>query len=300
MKTDAFASCTLCPRACGVDRRAERGVCGEGAELRAARAMLHLWEEPCISGTRGSGAVFFSGCPLGCAFCQNRDISRGGTGFPLSPDRLAEIFLDLQSRGAHNVNLVTAMHFAPLIEKAVAAARTAGLCIPVLFNSGGYESASTVRRLATTADAYLPDLKFFSPDLSARYAAAPDYFPRAIEAIRAMVETAGVFRTDADGMLVGGVLVRHMVLPSHRKDSIRVLEELADAVDVRTIRLSLMCQYTPGFDGGRFPELSRRVTTFEYESVIERARELGFVGYSQERDSASGEFVPRFNGDGIL
>ncbi len=291
-----MALCTLCPRACGADREAgERGVCGQGAKIRIARAALHPFEEPCISGTRGSGTVFFVGCTLRCAFCQNRAISRGDeTGRTVTPTELALVFLDLQSQGAHNINLVTATHFTPAVAEALSLVKSR-LSIPVVWNTSGYERAETLRMLSGLVDIYLPDFKYASSELASRYSAAPDYPDVAKSALFEMHRQVGRCVFDENGLMRRGVLIRHLVLPANRRDSIAVLEELAALLPMGEIRLSLMSQYTPEFAlDSPYKELHRRLTAFEYESVLKRAEELRFEGYMQGRSSASAKFTPNF------
>lgn len=294
-----MSKCMACPRKCGTDRQGGRGYCGQGEQLRIARAALHLWEEPCISGSRGSGTVFFSGCNLGCVFCQNYRVSHRGQGVEISAQELIEKMLDLQAAGAHNINLVTPTHFAVQLVPVLAAVKPQ-LHIPVVYNTGGYESPETLELLAPYVDVWMPDFKFADGQLAKNYASAPDYPEVAARAIAKMYELAGSVQFDADGMLTRGVLVRHLVLPGCRKDSMAVLDRLAEIVPVQGIRLSLMSQYTPEFAlDAPYPNLHRRVTTLEYESVMARAEQLGFVGYVQQRESATAKYTPDFEGEDI-
>ncbi len=293
--------CTLCPRACGADRTAGAGLCGGGSLPRIARAALHFWEEPCISGDRGSGAVFFSGCSLGCLFCQNYDISARRLGREVTAAELAELFARLEAEGAHNLNLVTAGHYAPQAAEALERWRAAGGALPVVWNSGGYETAGTLRELDGLVDIYLPDLKYADAALGARLSGAADYFPTAAAALREMFRQTGPCRLDEDGMLLQrGVLVRHLVLPGHADDSIRVFEELSELVDPDDILVSVMSQYTPPGEYGRTlpdlpPELTRRVTPEEYELVCDCVEALGFEGFLQDPDSADAAYTPEWN-----
>lgn len=292
--------CTLCPRECGADRTRTRGRCGAGMLPQVARAALHRWEEPCISGSdlaRGSGTVFFSGCPLGCCFCQNYEISTGGQGREISVRRLAAIFLELQEAGAWNLNLVSAGQYLPQVIEALDLVRDR-LTVPVVYNSGGYEKAEALRLLSGYVDIYLPDLKFMDPALAEDCAAAPDYFPVASAAILEMLRQVGPVESGKDGMLRRGVIVRHLVLPGERKDSERLLRWLAGAVPPESIYLSLMSQYTP-YRPQRRKALNRRLATFEYEWVRGIAQELGFSGYGQERTSAKEEYTPPFDLTGV-
>ena len=286
--------CTDCPRRCGIDRSAARGRCKAPEGFLVARTALHMWEEPPISGTRGSGTIFFGGCNLGCVYCQNRAIRDGALGKLLSPDDVERAMLSLVEAGAHNVNLVTPSHYiralVPLLERV-----RPKLSVPVVWNSSAYESVDMLHRLDGLVDIYLPDFKYASSALAARYSGAPDYPEIADAAIAEMFRQRGAVRFDEEGIMTSGVIVRHLVLPSHRRDSIAAVERLAEVVSPREIRLSLMSQYTPNFvDGERFPALARRVTSFEYQSVLDRAIALGFDGYFQSRASATAAFTPDF------
>lgn len=290
-----MSACVLCPRGCAVDRaRGERGYCGVGDVARVARVSLHAFEEPCLSGTRGSGTIFFSGCSLGCIFCQNRSISREPIGVEMDRAALADTMLSLQEKGAHNINLVTATHFADHVAEALSDVKSR-LRIPVVYNSSGYECVETLRRLEGLVDVYLPDFKYASRELAARYSSAPDY-PEVVEAaIAEMHRQTGAFVLDENGMAKQGTMVRLLVLPSHRADAMDVLRKLADTVPPSEIRLSLMSQYTPEFATDTpYRELHRRVTRFEYESVLEEAARLGFEGYCQEKSAASAAYTPNF------
>ena len=260
-----------------------------------------MWEEPPVSGIRGSGTVFFAGCNLRCVFCQNKKISRGGAGRFYSEDDLIRAMYSLRDEGAHNINLVTPTHYTRALARVLERVKPS-LGIPVVWNSGGYESVGSLRMLDGLVDVYLPDLKYFSPELSARYSAAPDYFEVAAKAIGEMYRQTGeaVFNTETVDkreveLIKRGVIVRHLVLPGCRKDSLRLVEELSHIVPVDGVRLSLMRQFTPDFvDGERYPELKRRLTSFEYDSVVKRATALGFDGYTQGADAASAAFTPDF------
>ena len=296
----------MCARRCRADRALKAGRCGETEEIRVARAALHMWEEPCISGTKGSGTIFFEGCPLGCAFCQNRSIAfgrKGGSGAKaVTEERLAGICLELQEKGAHNINLVTPTHYVPQIIRAVRAARENGLAVPVVYNTGSYETVETVRSLAGTVDVWLPDLKFFDPAVSSRYADAPDYFTAASAAIREMAEQVrrrGGSLSE-DGMLTRGIIVRHMILPGHTKDSKAILRYLHEEYG-RDVTISIMNQYTPmpGIEK-RCPELARRVTRREYDRVIDYALSIGISeAFIQEGGTAAESFIPAFDGEGV-
>ena len=291
-------NCELCPRRCGVDRSVKKGFCGQTDALRIARAGLHLWEEPCISGTRGSGTVFFSGCTLRCCFCQNYEISQENKGYNISVDRLADIFLDLQEQGAHNINLVSPTQFVPSVIKALDIAKPR-LKIPVICNCGGYERVETVKMLDGYVDIWLPDLKYFSPEASTRYSLAEDYFEVASRAVKQMQKQVGKPVFGGDGLLKKGVLVRHLALPTLRHDSAEVIRFLGESFEHDDILLSMMSQYTPMNRAKDYPEINRRISTFEYNYVLGEAEKYGFEGYSQERDSASGCYVPPFEGEKI-
>ena len=285
--------CNLCPRLCGAERDKARGVCGVADGMLVAKVMLHKWEEPCVSGERGSGAIFFSGCPLGCVYCQNREISHERYGEMMSVSELAEAMLDLQSQGAHNINLVSPTQFSDKIREAIDLARSR-LKIPVVYNTGGYELADEIEKMSGYVDVFLTDMKYFSSEASAKYSRAPDYFERAREALETMLKIAPECVFDQNGMMQKGVIVRHLVLPTLRADSLRVLDELASMTDTSKIKLSLMSQYTPEFCPDTYGEIKRKITTFEYQSVVKRALELGFEGYIQEKDSASASYTPKF------
>ncbi len=297
-----MAGCFLCPRRCGADREKEKGYCGCDARVRIARAGRHFWEEPCISGKNGSGAVFFIGCPLHCVYCQNREISAGVCDD--SPERafdtaaLAELFLHLQDIGCHNINLVTPTPYADKIVLALREAKPK-LRIPVVFNCGGYESVPALKMLEGLVDIYLTDFKYASGELAAHFSSAEDYPQVAEEALAEMLRQTGAPRQSTDGMLESGVIVRHLVLPGHRADSMRVLDKVFAAAGNGGVLLSLMSQYAPNGAETEFRELSRRVTTFEYESVVKYARSLGFEGYTQERSSAESAYTPQFDKRGI-
>ncbi|MBR2446283.1 MAG: radical SAM protein [Clostridia bacterium] len=291
--------CVSCPRACGADRDAHRGYCGQTNALRIARAALHMWEEPCISGERGSGTVFFSGCNLGCVFCQNYRVSHRGQGIEIGADELIGKMLDLQQQGAHNINLVTPTHYAEQLVPILARIKPM-LHIPIAYNTGGYEKTETLELLAPYVDIWMPDFKFGSAQIAKDYAGAADYPEVAARAIAKMYEMAGKVQFDADGMMQRGVLVRHLVLPGCRKDSMAVLDRLAGIVPVPDVRLSLMSQYTPEFaTDAPFANLHRRVTSFEYESVMAHAEKLGFIGYMQQRESATAKYTPEFEGEDV-
>lgn len=291
--------CKLCPRKCSVERN-DRALsfCGESNTITVSRATLHRYEEPSISGTRGSGTVFFCGCNLKCVFCQNRTISRGGgVRHALSPRELASLMLKLQDAGAHNINLVTPTHFLTGIRKALIIARDS-LHIPVVYNSSGYDSVESLRSLEGLIDIYMPDFKYASGELASKYSGAPDYPEVAEAAIREMYRQTGKALFDADGLMTRGLLVRHLLLPACRHDSIAVLDKLASILPTEHIKLSLMSQYTPHFAADcEYKNLHRRITSFEYRSVLEHAIELGFDGYFQALESSGTKYTPDFESE---
>ncbi len=289
--------CSLCPRRCAAERdeRGGRGLCGMGVLPRVARAAPHFGEEPCISGTRGSGAVFFSGCALRCAFCQNEAISHGGAGEDVTPERLAEIFAELENTGVHNINLVTASHFAPAVAQALAIYRPR---IPIVYNCGGYESLETLRLLEGLIDVYLPDYKYIDPAMAKLLSAAPDYPQVAFEAIREMRRQTGPAVYDADGLLLRGTHIRHLLLPGLSGDAMRILTRIRDELPEGT-PVSLMAQYVPCGRALSIPGMGRRVTRREYARVEAHMRALGLPGYVQALSSASDAYVPAFDGTGV-
>ncbi len=295
-----LSDCTLCPRHCHVNRLlGQAGYCGQ-TTLKAARASLHMWEEPCISGTAGSGTVFFSGCNLRCIFCQNYHIALGEAGREISTKHLAEIFLSLQAQGANNINLVTPTHFVPQILLALQSAKGHGLTIPIVYNSSGYESTETLRLLEGYVDIYLPDFKYMDPALSLKYSHAQDYFTKAKESLAEMVRQAGspVFNP-ATGLMKRGVIVRHLLLPGHTKDSKKILRYLHTTYG-NQIFISIMNQYTPLPQVKELPELNRRVSPAEYERVLDFALRIGIEnGFFQEGETASDSFIPEFDERGL-
>lgn len=295
-----WSECRLCPRMCGVDRtNGKKGFCGMDSRMMGARAALHMWEEPCISGTKGSGAVFFSGCTLRCVFCQNYEIAEGICGREITSERLEQIFLELQEQGAANINLVTATHFLPAVIPALQSARNQGLRIPVIYNTGGYERPETVKMLDGLVDVWLPDFKYMDPELGAMYSHAKDYPQKAASALAAMVEQTGSCIFDEDGYIQKGVIVRHLILPGHTKDSRRVLGYLHETYGNK-IYISVMNQYTPLSQVAGLPPLNRKVTRREYQRVLDEALELGIEqGFFQEGETAEESFIPLFNYEGL-
>ena len=291
--------CTLCPRMCGAEREKSHGYCLADDKIKIAKVMVHHWEEPPISGTRGSGAVFFSCCPLKCVYCQNKEISQRGYGHNISVTELADEFLKLQSKGVHNINLVSPTQYADKIRDALDLVR-GELKIPVVYNTGGYELSSEIEKMSRYVDIFLTDIKYYSPELSKRYSYAPDYYKRASEALGTMLSLRPECVIDDDGIMKSGVILRHLVLPGCRHDSIKILEDVAEKYGTDRIKLSLMSQYTPDFCEDHYPEIKRKLTTFEYDSVVKHSISLGYDGYIQERASATSIYTPDFTkGDEI-
>lgn len=293
--------CDLCPRNCRVDRKAgEKGFCQvAGTKIKAARAALHMWEEPCISGIKGSGTVFFSGCPLRCVYCQNRDIARAGAGKDIPLERLAQIFLELQEKGAENINLVTPTHYTPEIILAVKQAKDHGLRLPVVYNCSGYEKPETLRMLAGIVDIYLTDFKYMDKEAAKKYSHAPDYPETAKKALQEMVSQQPEPVFDEREMMKKGVIVRHLLLPGHLNNAKAVVRYVYETYG-NQVFLSLMNQYTPLPGMENWPELNRRVTRREYERLLDFALELGVEnGFFQEGRTAEESFIPAFDCEGV-
>lgn len=301
-----YSSCRLCPRDCQVNRWNTTGFCGCGPVPKAARAALHQWEEPCISGIHGSGTVFFSGCTLRCCFCQNYRISSEGYGKEITVPRLADIFLELQEQGAHNINLVTATQYLPSVIRALDHVK-GRLSIPIVYNCGGYERPETIRALKPYVDVWLPDLKYFDSTIAGKYSCAPDYFSVASEAVQLMIRQTGplIFEDFTENgqtcrLLKRGTIIRHMVLPGQKGDSIRILDWIASSLPEGHFLISLLSQYTPFYRSAEYPEINRRITTYEYEKVLDHALFLGLAdGFMQEKSSAKEEYTPPFELQGI-
>ncbi len=297
-----MSECILCPRMCRAHRMAqETGFCRETAELVVARAALHMWEEECISGENGSGTVFFSGCSLGCIYCQNQNISRAKAGKAITVGRLAEIFLELQAQGANNINLVTPTHYVPQIIDALELAKKDGLRLPVVYNTSGYERVETLGMLRGYVDIYLPDFKYLEEELAREYSYAPDYPAYAKSALKEMVSQTGEFRMDEEtGLLKRGVVVRHLVLPGKVKNSKEVIRYLHETYGNR-ILISILNQYTPMPQVENHPFLGRKVTKREYGKVVDYALDIGVeYGFIQEGGTARQSFIPEFDGEGVL
>ncbi|HOB30885.1 MAG TPA: radical SAM protein [Bacillota bacterium] len=288
--------CTQCPRYCNVDRsQGELGFCRRGMLPEVAMADLHFWEEPCISGSNGSGAVFFSGCNLSCAFCQNYQISQSGrVGREYSVEALASIFLMLEGRGAHNINLVSPTHFSEKVAEAIRQARNMGLKIPFIYNSNGYESLETLEIMDGLIDVYLPDLKYFSDEIARKYSSAPSYFEHASKAILEMSRQVGIPQFDEQGVIQRGLIVRHLVLPGQIEDSKKVLRWIKEELPEGTY-VSLMAQYCPVHRAKQYPEINRTLTWREYDEIVKELYDLELEdGYIQELASANTEFIPDF------
>lgn len=295
-----YENCLLCPRKCGINRAAgQTGVCGVSAEIRVARAALHYWEEPCISGEKGSGAVFFSGCSLHCVFCQNREISDGKVGKIISKERLRDIFLELKAKGANNINLVTPGQYIPDIVWAVSDARRYGMELPIVYNTSGYENADELKQLEGIVDVYLPDFKYMDSALSAKYSRAKDYPSVAKQAISEMVrQQPRVVIDDATGLIQKGVIVRQLLLPGHVNDAKAILKYLHDTYQ-DSIYISMMSQFTP-IALKDYPEINRTVTRREYERLIDYAIKIGITNaFIQEGNVAKDSFIPAFDCEGV-
>lgn len=295
--------CNLCPRECLADRKSgEKGFCLSDDRIMVARAALHMWEEPCISGKNGSGTVFFSGCNLRCVYCQNYEIAAGGRGKPVSVGRLAEIFLKLQAKGAANINLVTPDHYVTDVAEAVLLAKKMGMDLPVVYNGSGYEKQEAISSLSGIVDIFLTDFKYMDPGLAAKYSAAPDYPAVARAALAKMVRTVGAPVFDVDGMMQSGVIVRHLLLPGHKKNAKDVIRYVYETYGDR-VYLSLMNQYTPFErlkENPDYREICRKVTRREYDAVVDYAIGLGVRNaFTQEGDTARESFIPAFDGEGI-
>lgn len=293
-------NCNLCPRKCGADRLSgKRGFCGMDGILRVARAALHMWEEPCISGEKGSGAVFFSGCGLRCCFCQNREIAIGDCGLEITVERLADIFMELQAQGAANINLVTAAHYVPQIIEALNMAKEKGFCLPVVYNCSGYECVETLQMLEGYVDVYLPDFKYMEENLAKQYSKAENYPETVKQAIAEMVRQTGDCQFGEDGYIKKGTIVRHLILPGHTKNSMKALKYLYETYG-NHIYISIMNQYTPIYEQEQYKELNRKVTRREYEKVLDYAMELAIENaYIQDGETASESFIPAFDYEGV-
>lgn len=300
----AYESCILCPRECKVNRsKGKKGFCGADSSLFVARAALHMWEEPCISGESGSGAVFFSGCNLHCVYCQNHDISHGNAGKEISVERLCEIFFELEQQGANNINLVTGTHYIPHIVSAVKLARSKGFSLPFVYNSSGYESIESIKLLSDCVDIFLPDYKYSDSDTAALFSHAKDYPEVAFKALKQMYAQCGEPVFDDKGLMKRGMIVRVLVLPGHYKEAIQIITKLYETFG-DNVYISIMRQYTPIPDylpdGPDFSCLKRRLTSYEYDSVVNAALDLGIKNaFVQGKGVESESFIPPFDGKGV-
>lgn len=297
-----ITKCTLCPRHCMAEREnGKKGFCGETDTVRVARAALHMWEEPCISGEKGSGTVFFVGCTLRCVYCQNHQISNGSVGKAVTIERLSEIFMELQEQGANNINLVTPTHFVPQIVQAIHMARQCGLRIPIVYNTSGYEEVETLKMLDGYVDIYLPDFKYLNTRHAKKYSMAEDYPDKVKLAIEEMVRQVGHPKFDENGMMIKGVIVRHLLLPGCLEDAKKIVSYLNNTYGDR-IYMSLMNQYTPldSLDKEKYPELNRRVTEKAYDWLVDYAISIGVEqAFIQEGETAEESFIPPFTLEGV-
>lgn len=311
---ELYSHCRLCPRKCGINRYVNTGFCRAGTLPKLARAALHIWEEPVLSASGGSGAVFFSNCTLSCVFCQNHDISSGGFGREISIDALSDVFLELEAQGAQNIDLITASHYLPSVIAALDKVKHR-LHIPIVYNCGGYENVESVRMLDGYIDIYLPDIKYFSDETAVRYSSAPHYYETAVNAVSEMIAQVGApvmekskndcFSNDScrkASIMKSGVIIRHMVLPAHRRESIALMNAMAHDIDVNSFLISLLSQYTPFYKAltdDSLHDINRRITSFEYDSVVREALRLGMNGFMQEKSSAKEEYTPSFDLEGV-
>ncbi|MFL0252181.1 radical SAM protein [Clostridium neuense] len=298
--TNLLSECSLCPRKCNVNRLDNKlGFCSSGENVKISRVSLHNWEEPCISGTKGSGTVFFSNCNLRCVFCQNHTISQEGFGKEVSIERLSEIFLEQQERGAHNINLVTPTHYAYQIVEAIKLSKKNGLSIPILYNSNGYENVETIKMLNGYIDVYLPDLKYFNDKYAIKYSKAPNYFKIASNAIMEMVSQVGAPLFDENNLIKKGVIIRHLMLPGLLFDSKKVIDYIYNTFG-DSVYISIMNQYTPMYDAEKYPEINKPLNPKHYDALIDYSLSIGVKnGFIQETGTNSKEFVPEFDLRGV-
>ncbi|MEQ8153974.1 MAG: radical SAM protein [Clostridiaceae bacterium] len=297
---DMLDSCRLCNRNCGINRNKEvSGFCKAGKEVKVARAALHYWEEPCVSGKNGSGTVFFSHCNFSCVFCQNHEISQGCRGKVITLERLSEIFLDLQAQGANNINLVTPTHYVPQIIEALKAAKNRGLTLPILYNTNGYDSIDTIKSLDGIVDVYLPDFKYFDDKYSIKYSKAPNYRENLIPVLKEMFVQTGKAKFDSDGIIQKGMIIRHLMLPSLLFDSKKVLDTIYNLFNDK-VYISIMNQYIPMHEAYKFAEINKSLNPRHYDSLVHYAVSLGITkGFIQEEGSNSKVFVPSFMNEGV-
>ena len=292
--------CNICPRNCNVDRSVAVGFCSMSDKVKIARAALHMWEEPCISGEQGSGTVFFSGCNMKCVYCQNKDISTGGFGKEITVRQLAQTFLNLQSQGALNINMVTPTHYTLQIVQAVKLARRQGLVLPIVYNTSGYEKVETLRLLEGIVDVWLPDFKYMDSETAIKYSRAADYPQIAMAAIDEMVRQAGKCVFDDGGIIQKGVIIRHLVLPGQARSAKKAVKYLHEKYG-DNVFISIMSQYTPCTDLSAFPEINRKTTRAEYDEVVDYAVNIGVEnGFIQDGEAASESFIPPFDLEGVL
>lgn len=289
--------CNLCAYKCNINRNKKLGVCKCGVMPKLALASIHKWEEPCISGSRGSGTVFFSGCNLKCVFCQNSKISHENFGKEVSIERLAEIFLELQEKKVHNINLVSPSPYVPQIIEAIKIAKSKGLCIPIVYNTNSYEDIETIKMLNGYIDIYLPDLKYFDNDISLKYSKAPNYFEVASENIKEMINQVGSAKFDKDGIMQKGVIIRHLIMPNNILQTKKITDWIKSNLPSDTY-ISIMAQYFPTFNAKSYPEINKKITKNEYNFVVSMIKDFD-NGYIQELSEFEEEYVPNFNLDGI-
>ncbi len=291
--------CNLCPRECNIDRSVTTGFCGMSDNVHIARAALHMWEEPCISGEEGSGTVFFTGCTLRCVFCQNYNIAAGKVGKSVTVDRLSQIFMELQQKGANNINLVTPTHYVPQIVSAVKKAKHKGLVLPIVYNTSGYETVETLKMLDGVVDVYLPDFKYMSEEVAYKYSKAKDYPIVAKSALAEMYRQTGPAVLNSNGIMTKGVIVRHLVLPGQVQEAKSIVEYLYHTYHDKLF-MSIMNQYTPLPQVKEYPEINRKVTEAEYDEVVDYAINLGVeCAYIQEGETAKESFIPDFDYEGV-
>ncbi|URZ03348.1 radical SAM protein [Clostridium felsineum] len=293
---DSLKNCKLCPRECCINRLdGKKGFCLSSDKVKIARVSLHAWEEPCISGTKGSGTIFFSNCTLRCVFCQNHEISSEGIGKEVSIERLSEIFLEQQARGANNINLVTPTHYAPQIIEAIKLAKNKGLTLPILYNSNGYVNLETIKLLDGYIDVYLPDLKYFDDKYAVKYSKAPNYFKVATNAIEEMFRQVGEPVFNEEGLITKGVIIRHLMLPSLLFDSKKIMNYIYNTFN-NSVYVSIMNQYTPTFNAEKYPEINKPLNPKHYDALIDYSLSIGIEnGFIQDTGTNSKSFIPEFD-----
>jgi len=296
---NSLTNCVSCPRDCKVNRELQVGYCGTKSNIKVAKAFLHKWEEPCISGTNGSGTVFFTGCNLKCVFCQNYKISQEYFGKEISIDDLSQIILRLQKDGAHNINFVSPSHYVINIKKCLEGLGDA-LHIPIIYNTNGYDSVESLRILDNYVDVYLPDIKYYKNDTAIKYSKAPHYFDVATKAVIEMYRQTGKLVLDENGLIKSGLIIRHLIIPGLTNESIKILDWIKNNLPTDDIIISLMCQYTPFYNANKYTEINREIIRKEYDKVLNFFIKSGFKnGYMQEKESADTKFIPDFNLEGV-